>query len=152
MTDKSPWSDPADPNISYPISPYNKLLASLNWPDQLKWLNHWLNRGGVNLAASAWPLGTKNDWIWGIGLPLLSDIERFIYKEDRIIFGISGLPGCGKTSLGVWLEAASKELGWPIAVISLDDFYLCSNEMTKAMLSGKTFMEAHRIAMKKKGK
>ena len=26
------------------------------------------------------------------------------------------------------------------------------NEMTKAMLSGKTFMEAHRIAMKKKGK
>ena len=26
------------------------------------------------------------------------------------------------------------------------------NEMTKDMLSGKTFMEAHRIAMKKKGK
>ena len=26
------------------------------------------------------------------------------------------------------------------------------NEMTKAMLSGKTFMEARRIAMKKKGK
>ena len=46
---------------------------------------------------------------------------------ERIIFGISGLPGCGKTSLGKWIEAAALELNWSVKVISLDDFYLPSN-------------------------
>ncbi len=133
MTTNSPWSNPIDPQIFYPISPYNKLLNSLSWPDPNQWLNHWLIRGGVNLAYSAWPLGTKNDWIWGIGLPFLSDIERFIYKKERILFGISGLPGCGKTSFGKWLEAAAYELDWPLKVISMDDFYLDSEALDKAM-------------------
>jgi D-glycerate 3-kinase len=33
------------------------------------------------------------------------------------------LPGCGKTTLGQWIEAAAKELGLSIQVVSLDDFY-----------------------------
>ena len=110
MTNYSPWSEPIDPHILYPIKPFNNLLESLNWENPIEWLNHWQTRGGVNLASSAWPLATKNDWIWGLGLPFLSDVERFIFKEERIILGISGLPGCGKTSFGKWLEAAAGEL------------------------------------------
>ncbi len=133
MTNNSPWSDPIDPEVLYPISPYNKLLESLNWPDHTQWLNHWLKHGGLNLAASAWPLGTKNDWVWGIGLPFLSDIERFIGEETRILFGISGLPGCGKTSLGRWLEMAAAQLNWPLKVVSMDDFYLTAEALDQAM-------------------
>ncbi len=133
MTNYSPWSNPLDPDISYPIGPYNELLDSLNWSDKSKWLNHWLIRGGLDLAYTAWPSGTKNDWVWGLGLPFLSDIERFIFKEKRILFGISGLPGCGKTSFGKWLEAAASDLQWPLKVISMDDFYLASKELDQAM-------------------
>ncbi len=133
MNNYSPWSNPVDPQIFFPIQPYNKLLESLNWPDQVQWLNHWSIHGGINLASSAWPTGTKNDWIWGLGLPFLSDIERFIYGKDRTLFGISGLPGCGKTSFGRWLEAAASNLNWPVKVISMDDFYLASEALEKAM-------------------
>ncbi len=133
MTYFSPWSNPIDPDIFYPIPPYTKLLNSFNWQNETKWLNHWLKRGGINLASSAWPLGTKNDWAWGLGLPFLSDIELFNGKEERILFGISGLPGCGKTSFGRWLEAAANELDWPLKVISMDDFYLDSKALDKAM-------------------
>ncbi len=133
MSLNSPWSVPIDPQIFYPIAPYNKLLDSLSWPEPNQWLNHWLIRGGVNLAASSWPLGTKNDWIWGLGLPFLSDVERFIFKEELILFGISGLPGCGKTSFGRWLEAAASELNWPLKVVSMDDFYLDSDELDNAI-------------------
>ena len=43
------------------------------------------------------------------------------------------LPGTGKTTLGKWLEAISLKLNFKIAVISIDDFYLPSNEMKLAI-------------------
>ncbi len=130
----SPWSIPKNPDINFPIAAFERLINELGWADCSDWLCHWNELSGPSLSKNIWPRGTRTDWIWGIGLPLLSDIERFLsFDKEQLLFGLSGLPGSGKTSLGVWLEAASKELGWPIAVISLDDFYLCSNEMIKAM-------------------
>ena len=41
-------------------------------------------------------------------------------------------PGTGKTTLGKWLEAMLK-LNFKIAVISIDDFYLPSDEMILAI-------------------
>ncbi|WP_320677376.1 uridine kinase [Prochlorococcus sp. MIT 1300] len=133
MIPNTPWSQPIEPQIYFPTIPYNKLLESLDWANHIEWLNYWLKYGGVNLAASAWPVGTKKDWAWGLGLPFLSDVQRFIFKEERILFGISGLPGCGKTSFGRWLEASASELKWPLKVISMDDFYLDSEGLDKAM-------------------
>ena len=135
MIKYSPWSNPRDPQVFFEIDSYNKLLESLGWSDHREWLNLWLNRGGLELASSNWPLETKSDWIWGLGLPFLSDIERYIFnKKTRTLLGISGLPGCGKTSFGKWIEAASFELNWPVKVISMDDFYLPYPELQQAML------------------
>tara|TARA_B100000700_G_C15027798_1_gene849083 strand:- start:5 stop:997 length:993 start_codon:yes stop_codon:yes gene_type:complete len=134
MTSYTPWSNPRDPEILFEIESFNKLLENLDWPDPTKWLNHWLDRGGIDFAFPAWPPETKTDWIWGIGFPFISDIERYMFNEDkRVLLGISGLPGCGKTSFGKWLKAAASELNLPLEVISMDDFYLPSPQLDKAM-------------------
>ena len=134
MIESSPWHAQTFPHMSFPISCYKKLLAELNCADYHQWLKTWELRGGIGLASSSLPVGTQNDWLWGLGFPFLSDIERYMKMPNkRILFGISGLPGCGKTSLGKWIEAASSQLNWSVKVISLDDFYLPSKELDEAM-------------------
>ncbi len=131
----SPWSPISETNIQFPLRDYEKLLTELGWPYPSDWLNFWLEHCGTELASTFWPSNTKFDWIWGIGLPLLSDVKRFLTQDSSNIIGITGLPGCGKTSLGRWIEASALELNWPVSVISLDDFYLPASELQKAMLS-----------------
>ena len=53
--------------------------------------------------------------------------------SERKIIGISALPGTGKTTLGKWLEAISLKLNFKVNVISIDDFYLPSDEMKYAI-------------------
>jgi len=134
MIKSSPWSIPPDPQLLFPLNSYEQLLEAINCPEPFAWLKQWDQRGGVDLASYAWHPGMKKDWLWGIGLPFLSDIERFLrIKSQRTLFGISGLPGCGKTTFGKWLEAAAAQLNWSLKVVSLDDFYLPSQELEKAM-------------------
>ena len=130
----SPWSAPRDPDLIFPMRSYEKLLLDLGWEDPLAWLQHWIERGAVNLAYSAWPPNIRTDWLWGLGLPFLSDLEQYIAtQEHQIILGISGLPGCGKTSFGKWIEAAAVELDWSVSVMSMDDFYLPGTQLDQAM-------------------
>ena len=128
------WPSPEGYEFLFPKSDFEGLLADFGWTSIDLWVQHWLKRSGINLASTSWPSSTKHDWIWGLGISFLSDLERFlVVKDSKKLFGISGLPGCGKTSLGRWLEAAALDLDWPVSVISLDDFYLPSTEMDKAM-------------------
>ncbi len=130
----TPWSRPQEAGIQFSIKSLEILLAELGWPLSEKWVDNWSKRGGVELARSKWPSGIKLDWIWGVGLPLMTDIERFLEdKNERYLFGISGLPGCGKTSLGKWIESAALELNFPISVISLDDFYFPYQKLKQVM-------------------
>ena len=130
----TPWSSPKESSIQFSIKALEILLAELGWPLPEKWVENWSKRGGVELAASKWPSGIKSDWIWGVGLPFLTDLERFLEaKNERYIFGISGLPGCGKTSLGKWIESAALDLNFPISVISLDDFYFPYQKLKQVM-------------------
>ena len=129
----TPWTDPADPEVHFPLAAFEELLAAFGWADPQQWLHHWQGRGGVGLAQSHWSSGTRRDWIWGLGLPLLTQIEHCLGSGQRRLIGVSGLPGSGKTSLGRWLEAAAAQLGWPVAVISLDDFYFAAAELDRAM-------------------
>ncbi len=130
----TPWSNPKHPDIHFSSEGLEKLLTKLGWPLTIHWVEHWTKRGGVSLEATKWPLGTKSDWVWGIGFPLMSDLERFLETQnERVLFGLSGLPGCGKTSLGKWIEAAAQKLSLPINVISLDDFYFPYKELKKIM-------------------
>ena len=129
----SPWSFPQDPEVVFPRKDFEELLVDLDWVQPSAWLDHWLNRGGINLASGSWPSSVRSDWIWGIALPLLSDLERYLDDDDPVLFGISGLPGCGKTTLGRWIEAAACELDWPVSVVSMDDFYLSAMQLDIAM-------------------
>ncbi len=120
-------------NISFPLERFYSLLLELDWQPS-EWIDFWRNHNSVKTLSSLLPAGTKADWIWGICIPLLSDINKNLLRnKKRKIYGISALPGCGKTSLGRWLEAAGKELNVSIKVISLDDFYLPGIELDKAM-------------------
>ena len=99
------------------------LLADLGWPDPVAWVQHWQIRGGSRLAYRDWSNGIADDWIWGLGLPLLTEIEKALVFGREWLLGLSALPGCGKTSLGQWIQAAARQLNWPVYVLSLDDFY-----------------------------
>ncbi len=117
----------------FSLDNFNALLIHLGW-EPSEWISYWMQNQGDKLASSFWPEGTKNDWIWGLGLPLLSDIKRICNSNKRrIVFGVSALPGCGKTSLGKWIEASAKEHGLLLKVLSLDDFYLPGIELDNVL-------------------
>ena len=105
-------------------------VAAVDW--QI-WQQFWLDRGAVDLGAESWAQGTDPNWLWCLGLPMLSQAERAIQAGERRLIGLNALPGCGKTTLGHWLESAAGSLGFALKVISIDDFYLPAEAMDRAM-------------------
>ena len=81
-----------------------------------------------------WKRNQKSDWKWSLSFPFFSLLENYINTINKpIIIGFSGLPGSGKSTLGFWIDNVARELSLDIKVISLDDFYLPSQEMDFAM-------------------
>ena len=123
-----------DLNINFPLDKYEKLIIDIGWESLDDWFNFWNNQRNILSIDQYWNNKVKEDWIWGLALPLLSQAYKFHNNfSNRKIIGISALPGTGKTTLGNWLEAISRNLNFKIAVISIDDFYLPSNEMKLAI-------------------
>ncbi|WP_269623164.1 uridine kinase [Prochlorococcus marinus] len=130
---KPPFGDPIHAEILFSIEKFESLLNKLEW-DFSEWVDYWSYKNGEKLASSYWAKGTKLDWIWGLGLPFLTEISKCLDNpERRYVLGLSALPGCGKTTFGRWLEASAKELNMSVKVISLDDFYLTGSELDLAM-------------------
>ncbi len=130
----SPWSGKYSSHFLFPIEDLENYLRSINWNDHKMWLNHWSKLPFSSLAHDTWPSKAKLDWFWGFALPFLSDVERLkLSGKHRPIFGISALPGSGKTTIGKWLSSASNQIGFPLTVISLDDFYLPYPYLDKVM-------------------
>ncbi len=129
-----PFSSKANLDIVFPKDSFLDLLTDFGWQDYSEWLNYWSSKNIENLITQHWAVGTKSDWFWGLGLPFLTQVEDILSKsESPFCIGISGLPGCGKSSFGKWLESAGNQIGVPILVISLDDFYFPSPELDEAM-------------------
>jgi D-glycerate 3-kinase len=74
-----------------------------------------------------------SEWLWGVGFPLLTTLEQHARLDSRSVVGLSGLPGCGKSSLAAWVQQVSQELGLAVAAVSLDDFYWSADQMDLAM-------------------
>ena len=120
--------------INFPIKKFEKLIIDIGWESLDDWFKFWHNQQNKLLIDQFWKKNVNEDWIWGLALPLLSQAYKFHNNfSERKIIGISALPGTGKTTLGKWLEAISLKLNFKIAVISIDDFYLPSDEMTLAI-------------------
>jgi len=123
-----------DLDINFPLEKFEKLIIDIGWESLDDWFNFWINKRNILSIDKYWNNKVNDDWIWGLALPLLSQAYKFQKNfSDRKIIGISALPGTGKTTLGKWLEAISLKLNFKIAVISIDDFYLPSNEMKLAI-------------------
>jgi len=123
-----------DLDINFPFDKFEKLIIDIGWKSLDDWFNFWNNQRSILSIDQYWNNKVSDDWIWGLALPLLSQAYKFHNNfSDRKIIGISALPGTGKTTLGLWLEAISLKLNFKIAVISIDDFYLPSDEMKLAI-------------------
>jgi len=123
-----------DLSINFPLDKFEKLIIDIGWESMDDWFNFWNNQKNILSIDQFWSNKVNDDWIWGLALPLLSQAYKFKNNfSDRKIIGISALPGTGKTTLGKWLEAISLKLDFKIAVISIDDFYLPSDEMKLAI-------------------
>ncbi len=123
-----------DLDINFPLDKFEKLIIDIGWESLDDWFNFWNNKRNILSIDKYWNNKVNDDWIWGLALPLLSQAYKFQNNfSERKIIGISALPGTGKTTLGEWLEAISIILNFKIAVISIDDFYLPSDEMELAI-------------------
>ena len=121
-------------DINFPLDKFEKLIIDIGWESLDDWFIFWNTQKNILSIDQYWNNKVNEDWIWGLALPLLSHAYKFQNNySDRKIIGISALPGTGKTTLGKWLEAISKKLNFKIAVISIDDFYLPSDEMKLAI-------------------
>ncbi|MDO6351745.1 phosphoribulokinase [Synechococcus sp. YX-04-1] len=116
-----------------PRSDQQRLLQHLELGDVASWSAQQRNSGRHRVALDHWHPRAAPDWLWSVGLPLLSLGDQWL--GERRLLGLSALPGCGKTTLGQWIEAAAKELGLSIQVVSLDDFYF-EAERLDAAISG----------------
>ena len=123
-----------DLNINFPLDKFEKLIIDIGWESLEDWIIFWNSKKDILSIDQFWNNKVNDDWIWGLALPLLSQAYKFQNNfSDRKIIGISALPGTGKTTLGKWLEAISLKLNFKIAVISIDDFYLPSDQMKLAI-------------------
>jgi len=121
-------------NINFPLDKFENLIIDIGWDSLNDWFNFWNNQKNILSINQYWNNKVNDDWIWGLALPLLSQAYKFNNNfSDRKIIGLSALPGTGKTTLGKWLEAISLKLNFKISVISIDDFYLPSDEMKLAI-------------------
>ena len=107
------------------------LLKYLGIEDPAAWENAWKVTGVVETTSHIWPNGARSDWLWSLGLPILTEVQR--HQGQRWLMGLSALPGCGKTSFGRWLEAAAAHLGLSLQVVSIDDFYFSATELDRSM-------------------
>ncbi|WP_186540587.1 kinase [Synechococcus sp. BIOS-E4-1] len=109
------------------------LLANLDWFNVEDWWDRWERVGGLNLARDQWSVPVVDGWVAFVGLPLLSRVESAVNCGERVILGVSALPGCGKSTLCSWVKSASQQLGWPVEHLSLDDFYWPAELLDKRM-------------------
>ena len=121
--------------IKFPINNYKKLIKDISGLKLDEWINFWeKEREILSYVSDYYGINYKDDWLWGVILPILSDIYTLKKSnKKRIVIGLSALPGTGKTTLGLLIEKLSLKMDIKTSVVSLDDFYLPFSEMKIAI-------------------
>ena len=122
-------------DFKFPLDNFEELLINIGWQSIDDWIKFWDQYEELfSISSEFYGEKYKKDWFWGAVLPLLSNayyLKKFSAKRN--VLGLSALPGTGKTTLGLLIEKISTYLDLKVSVVSLDDFYLPSNEMEKAI-------------------
>ncbi len=121
--------------IKFPLDKYEKLIKDISEMKLDEWINFWGNQREIlSYVSSFYKDNYRDDWLWGVILPILYDVYTLKkYSQRRLVIGLSALPGTGKTTLGLLIERLLLKMEIKAAVVSLDDFYLPSSEMNIAI-------------------
>ncbi len=121
--------------IKFPLDNYEKLIKDISGLKLDEWINFWeKEREILSYVSDYYGDSYRDDWLWGVILPILSDIYTLKKsREKRIVIGLSALPGTGKTTLGLLIERLSIKMDIKASVVSMDDFYLPFSEMNIAI-------------------
>jgi len=121
--------------IKFPLDNYQKLIRDISGLKLDEWINFWeKEREIISYVSDYYGNNYRDDWLWGVILPILTDIYTLKKSEKkRIVIGLSALPGTGKTTLGYLIERLSLKMDIKASVVSMDDFYLPFEEMKMAI-------------------
>ena len=121
--------------IKFPLDKYEKLIKDISEMKLDEWINFWGNQREIlSYVSSFYKDNYRDDWLWGVILPILYDIYTLKkHSQRRLVIGLSALPGTGKTTLGLLIERLLLKMKIKATVVSLDDFYLPSSEMNIAI-------------------
>jgi len=121
--------------INFPLDNYEKLIKDIIGLNLDEWIIFWeKEREILSYVSEYYGDNYRDDWLWGVILPILSDIYTLKKSEkEKIVIGLSALPGTGKTTLGLLIERLSLKMNIKASVVSMDDFYLPSSEMEIAI-------------------
>ncbi len=121
--------------IKFPLGNYEKLINDISGLKLDEWINYWeKERMILSYVYEFYGDKYRDDWLWGVILPILSDIYSLKNsKKKRQVIGLSALPGTGKTTLGLLIERLLLKMDIKACVVSMDDFYLPFSEMKIAI-------------------
>ena len=122
-------------SVRFPLDNYEKLIKDISGLKLDEWINFWEKEGEIfSYVSEYYGENYRDDWLWGVILPILSDIYTLKKaSRKRIVIGLSALPGTGKTTLGLLIERLSLKMNIKVSVVSMDDFYLPFSEMKIAI-------------------
>ena len=121
--------------IKFPLDNYEKLVKDISGLKLDEWINFWEKESKIfSYVFEYYGRNYKDDWLWGVILPILYDIYTLQKStKKRIVIGLSALPGTGKTTLGLLIERLSLKMDIKTTVVSMDDFYMPFSEMKIAI-------------------
>ena len=121
--------------IKFPLFNYEILIEEISGLKLDEWISFWeKEREILSYVSEYYGYKCKDDWLWGVVLPLLYDVYNLKRsKKKRKVIGLSALPGTGKTTLGLLIEKLSLKMNIKVSVVSMDDFYLPFSEMNFAI-------------------
>lgn len=116
-----------------PLGPYAALLSHCGIPDPEIWLV-----AGQRLLPLLEALPGDASLRWGLWLPLFSRVVQLLGRGERLVLGINGPIGAGKSTMMAALVRLAAEHQWPLAVASIDDAYL-DWDRRQTLLAGNPF-------------
>ena len=130
--DKSNFNN-LNEHFLFPLEKLSLFLEGL-CIDPAAFFHKWSNKKTRSIIDKYLKPDTNLDWQWSLTFPFFSLLENYANTINKpTIIGFSGLPGSGKSTLGLWIDSVARDLSLDIKVISLDDFYLPGEQMDEVI-------------------